>query len=575
MKSLFTFLLLFVVNFALLPSQGLAATDPFAEEANTQSEPSFLPVEQAYQVDLVENGDQLTAFWTIADGYYLYRERFAVSELNTATTSTLSAEYETGKIKHDEFFGETEVYYNATAIHISGFSNDAQAIFKIRSQGCADAGLCYPPRDQFFTRDGKGGFTELDAKTARAMAAGETNNTVTAASAPVGVASLLFILLSAALGGAILNLMPCVFPVLGLKVLSFANAHEGRPSGHGLSYTAGVVLSFIAVAGVLIGLQQAGQAVGWGFQLQSPWFVSALAGLFFVLSLNMLGLFEIGGSFMSLGGELTQKGGYQGSFFTGVLATLVASPCTAPFMGSAVGFAATQPPAISLLVFAALGLGMALPILLLTLFPRWLALLPKPGMWMVTLRQFMAFPLLATAIWLAWVVGRQTGANGMAANLLCWLLIGFALWLWQRKTLGKGLALLSLLAIPFLLANTFNADNSKQLQQQSGFDRSQIERFRENGQAVFLDVTADWCITCAANENLVLNTDEIQQAFAERNIVYLVADWTRYDPAITDLLADYQRNGVPLYLYFPADIAQPAVVLPQILTKEIVLSSLR
>lgn len=567
MKSLLSVLLLFFVNNLALASDPFQAGDRF----NLDTAPSFLPVEQAYHVDVVDSGQQLKLHWTIAEGYYLYRERFSVDSLHSDTE--LSIEFEPGKQKHDEFFGLTEVYYNATAITLSGFPQGQQAVLKLRSQGCADAGLCYPPRDQYFRRDSSGDFVEINRE--QALNSNSAAATTEPGLKPAGLSGLLLILLSAALGGAILNLMPCVFPVLGLKVLSFANAHQGRPAGHGLFYSLGVVASFIAVAALLITLQQAGQAVGWGFQLQSPWFVTALACLFFALGLNMLGLFEIGGAFMNLGGELSQQSGYRGSFFTGVLATLVASPCTAPFMGSAVGFAATQPAAVALLVFAALGTGMALPVLLLTLFPRWLKLLPKPGAWMVGLRQFMAFPLLATAIWLAWIVGRQTGAGGMAAALLAWLLIGFALWLWPRKILGRSLAAVSLIAIFPLLHNSFSSSQAAQIQLQTGFDRSQIQRYRDSGQAVFVDVTADWCITCAANENLVLNTEAVQQALADSNTAYLVADWTRYDPAITELLADFQRNGVPLYLYYPADNNQPAQVLPQILSQELVLNVLK
>jgi thiol:disulfide interchange protein DsbD len=333
------------------------------------------------------------------------------------------------------------------------------------------------------------------------------------------------------------------------------------------------VLSFVAVAGVLIALQQAGQAIGWGFQLQTPWFVALLASLFFVLSLNLLGVFEIGGSWMSVGDDLSRQSGYSGSFFTGVLATVVASPCTAPFMGTAVGFAASQTPAISLLVFAFIGIGMALPVLLLTLFPAGLRRLPKPGQWMITLRQLLAFPLLATAVWLSWVVGRQTGANGMALILSAWLLIGFGLWLYKLGPAAKILAMISYIAALSLMLIGLNKpiENNAIV---SGFDSSQIQRLRESGQNVFLDVTADWCITCAANEALVLHTDTIRAAFILHNVHYVTADWTRYDPAITQLLADYQRNGIPLYIYFPADLAASPIVLPQVLSKSMLLSLL-
>lgn len=582
------FFLLLAALLLSLAGTAQASDDIFASPSASFTtfggdEPDFLPVEQAYQVSISPRGNdqgasaELELFWTIAEGYYLYQERFAVtaSDASNGQSLDIAAAYQPGKVKDDPYFGKTEVYYDSTRIAVSGFPTGSDAMLHVRSQGCADAGLCYPPRDQYFQRNDAGQFVEVSAPTSARPAAdsgaiGSATPTTLSAGEPA-TASLWLVLLMAAAGGAILNLMPCVFPVLGLKVLSFANAHHGKPVNHGLSYSIGVVASFVAVAALLIGLQQAGRAVGWGFQLQSPWFVAGLACLFFVLSLNLLGLFEIGGRWMNLGGDLSQEPGLKGSFFTGVLATVVASPCTAPFMGTAVGFAASQPPLVSLLVFACLGAGMALPVLLLTLFPRWLRLLPKPGQWMVVLRQFLAFPLIATAIWLAWVVGRQTGASGMAGTLLAWLLISFALWLWPLRKLGKALAVISLIAAPLILNATLQRDTTPLA---GNFDRQQIDDLRQQGRHVFLDVTADWCITCAANESLVLNTDRIQQAFADANVAYVVADWTRYDPAITDLLAEYQRNGIPLYVYYPSDLRAAPIILPQVLNKGLILDLL-
>jgi thiol:disulfide interchange protein len=526
------------------------------------SNPSFLPVEQAYQSDLQWNNDNLLLGWQITEGYYLYRERFELSASVDGKPVAVNSRFEPGKVKQDPYFGETEVYYHNTSIAISDIPSQPFTL-SITSQGCADAGLCYPPQTQHYRIDS---ISQLIEQT---TAPKKTSPLPATADVP----TLWLILIFAALGGAILNLMPCVFPVLGLKVLSFANARSGSPASHGVAYSAGVVLSFVAVAGVLIALQQAGQAIGWGFQLQTPWFVALLASLFFVLSLNLLGVFEIGGSWMSVGDDLSRQSGYSGSFFTGVLATVVASPCTAPFMGTAVGFAASQTPAISLLVFAFIGIGMALPVLLLTLFPAGLRRLPKPGQWMITLRQLLAFPLLATAVWLSWVVGRQTGANGMALILSAWLLIGFGLWLYKQGPAAKILAMASYITALSLMLIGLNKpiENNANV---SGFDSSQIQRLRESGQNVFLDVTADWCITCAANEALVLHTDTIRAAFILHNVHYVTADWTRYDPAITQLLADYQRNGIPLYIYFPADLAASPIVLPQVLSKSMLLSLL-
>ncbi|MBB5188691.1 thiol:disulfide interchange protein DsbD [Zhongshania antarctica] len=523
------------------------------------SNPSFLPVEQAYQSDLQWNNDNLLLGWQITEGYYLYRERFQLSASVDGKPAAISTRFEPGKVKQDPYFGETEVYYHNTSIAISDIPSQPFTL-SITSQGCADAGLCYPPQTQHYRIDP---ISQLIEKTS-------APKKISPLPATADVPTLWLILIFAALGGAILNLMPCVFPVLGLKVLSFANARSGSPASHGIAYSAGVVLSFVAVAGVLVALQQAGQAIGWGFQLQTPWFVALLASLFFVLSLNLLGVFEIGGSWMNIGGDLSRQSGYSGSFFTGVLATVVASPCTAPFMGTAVGFAASQTPAISLLVFGFIGIGMALPVLLLTLFPAGLRRLPKPGQWMITLRQLLAFPLLATAVWLSWVVGRQTGANGMALILSAWLLIGFGLWLYRQGLAAKILAIVAYIGALSLMLIGLNKpiENNANV---TGFDSSQIQRLRESGQNVFLDVTADWCITCAANEALVLHTDTIRAAFILHNVHYVTADWTRYDPAITQLLADYQRNGIPLYIYFPADLSASPIVLPQVLSKSMLL----
>lgn len=554
----------------LLASTAQAAGDFFSTSSANgldDSSPQFLPVEEAYQSQLLWNNGALLLSWTAADGYYLYKERFVLKASIDGSAAPLRAEFETGKLKQDPNFGETEVYYHNTTITLHDLPTNTFTL-SVTSQGCADAGLCYPPQTQHYTVDPQQQTVTAAAAPMRAGA----SNVVTLAGDDNSDRALWLILVFAALGGAILNLMPCVFPVLGLKVLSFTNADNGSPLKHGLIYSLGVVLSFVAVAGLLIALQQAGQAIGWGFQLQTPWFVALLACLFFVLSLNLLGLFEIGGSWTNVGSDLSRQRSYSGSFFTGVLATVVASPCTAPFMGTAVGFAASQAPAIALLVFAFIGIGMALPVLLLTLFPAGLRRLPKSGSWMISLRQFLAFPLLATAIWLTWVIGRQTGADGMALTLLAWLLIAFGLWLHGKG--NKLMAAVIVTAAVAMVTSKLSAPPDNMVTSSGNFDPSEIQQLREAGHNVFLDVTADWCITCAANETLVLNTDTIRDAFTQHNVHYFVADWTRYDPAITALLADYKRNGIPLYIYYPADLNAAEIMLPQVLTKAMIIELL-
>ena len=561
------FLLLVIL---LLAGTTQAANDFFSTSAIDgfdNDSPQFLPVEEAYQSQLVWNKNQLLISWTAAEGYYLYKERFALKATIGGEPAPLGADLEAGKLKQDPNFGETEVYYYSTTITLHNFPTEPFTL-SVTSQGCADAGLCYPPQTQYYAVDSqRQTVTEIEKPLI-----GSPAKFITLSGSDDTDSALWLILVFAALGGAILNLMPCVFPVLGLKVLSFTNANNGSPLKHGLVYSGGVVLSFIAVAGLLIFLQQAGQAIGWGFQLQTPWFVALLACLFFALSLNLLGLFELGTNLSNIGSDLSRKSGYSGSFFTGVLATIVASPCTAPFMGTAVGFAASQPPVVALLVFAFIGIGMALPVLLLTLFPAGLRRLPKSGSWMISLRQLLAFPLLATAIWLLWVSGRQAGVDGMITTLSAWLLISFGVWLHGKGLkLVAGLIVIAAVAMVFIkLTEQPDAANLKN----ANFDRSEIQRLRENGQNVFLDVTADWCITCAANEKLVLHTDKIRAAFEQHNVHYLVADWTSYDPGITALLADYKRNGIPLYIYSPADPSAAEIMLPQVLNNAMIIELL-
>ena len=398
---------------------------------------------------------------------------------------------------------------------------------------------------------------------------------------------ILTVFLFAMVGGLILNLMPCVFPVLSLKAMSLAS-NSGAPireqQMHGLAYTAGVILSFLALAGTLLSLQAGGALIGWGFQLQSPWFVAALAFLFFFMGLSMSGVIEIGSGIMGVGSDLADKDGYSGSFFTGVLASVVASPCTAPFMGAALGFAFTQTMLVALTVFFALGLGMSLPFLLISFVPALANMLPRPGSWMLTFRQFLAFPLYATAVWLLWVLGRQTGV-AMALVVGCCVLIGIAAWLYQRPTqsnwryvemaliLACVAGVFSVLASPMLKTeqSTVAAVDGENYEVYSD---ARLAELRNNNQPVFVNMTASWCITCLVNEKVALGSDTVTEALADKDVVYLKGDWTNNDPVITAVLKRYQTSGVPLYLMYPADPNLPAEVLPQILTEGIILDAL-
>jgi thiol:disulfide interchange protein len=385
-------------------------------------------------------------------------------------------------------------------------------------------------------------------------------------------------------GGIILNLMPCVFPVLSLKLLSFAgkNPYLAHTRMHGIVYCAGVIASFLVVAALLLFLRAGGEAIGWGFHLQSPWFIEALTYLFLVMALALGGMLEIGTRFMGLGGSLASQGGYGGSFFTGVLAVVVASPCSAPFMGSALGFAITQPPLTALAIFAALGAGMAAPFVLLSSVPALLRFMPRPGPWMDRFKRFMAFPMLLTCVWLLWVLGNQTSASGMAIVLAGCLLLALAVWLhnepiekplWRtarRATQWAGvLAAFALLAAPMLRpAPRTGVDGGDYV----AYTPQRLQQLLEAGQPVFIDATADWCITCIANEQVTLNHPEVQRKMREK-VVLMKADWTNEDPAITALLQQYGRSGVPLYLLY--DGSNPvATVLPQLLTPALVLGAL-
>ena len=380
-------------------------------------------------------------------------------------------------------------------------------------------------------------------------------------------------------GGSILNLMPCVFPILSLKVLGFARSTDHDRHLHSWVYTAGVIASFVLVAAILIAAQRAGSAIGWGFQLQTPGFVIALAYLFVVMGLSLSGLIQLGGGVMNAGSGLADRGGLSGSFFTGVLAVVVASPCTAPFMGTALGFAISQPPQTGLLVFAALGAGMAAPLLLFSYSGAARKLMPKPGPWMETLKQLLAFPLYGTAIWLLWVAGRQTGVNTMAAALGGALVLALGLWLWRYGGWRKGLALACMLAAVSLGSWRGLDENGGHATQLSAgkvaWSEQQLAQLRSSGKPVFVDVTADWCITCIANETAVLLTDEMTAAFASHGVVYMVADWTNYNADIASFLQQHGRTGIPLYLMYPADPNQEPLLLPQLLTKNTVLEALR
>lgn len=406
-----------------------------------------------------------------------------------------------------------------------------------------------------------------------------------AAAAPEPDHGLAGILLFALLGGLILNLMPCVFPVLSLKALGVLHARaESRRDQrlHALAYTAGVLASFGAVAGALIALRAGGAAIGWGFQLQSPVFVTLLVYLLFVLGLSLSGWVNVGTRWMGAGQALTRRPGHAGSFCTGVLAVVVASPCTAPFMGTAMGYALTQPAGVALAVFLTLGFGLALPFLLLGLVPALAAWLPRPGAWMEGFKQLLAFPLYLTAVWLLWVLGGLTDRNGMALALVGLVLLGFALWLTRSpRWPARALALASVLGAAALLVHPLlrppavanpEATARHAAESWEPYSDARFEELRAKGRTVFVDFTADWCLTCKINERVALRSKPVLAAFAEHRVALLVGDWTAQDPAIAAVLRRYGRDGVPLYLVSRRG-GKPEV-LPQLLTPGLVTQAL-
>jgi thiol:disulfide interchange protein DsbD len=393
------------------------------------------------------------------------------------------------------------------------------------------------------------------------------------------------------LGGLILNLMPCVFPVLFLKGLALVNSgNEERHKlrAHGLVYAVGILVSFWVLVAVLLGLRAAGSTLGWGFQFQSPVFLALMAGLLFFLGLSLAGQFEIGLTLTSAGGSLAAKQGYAGSFFTGVLAVVVATPCTAPFMGAAIGYALAQPAAVTFAIFTALALGLAAPYVALTLQPAWTRILPRPGVWMEVLRQAVSVPIFATVIWLAWVLAQAYGAGILAALLASFLLLAIAGWFlgrWPARRWATAVAAVIVAAViglsvysKALVVPRFSGVGVVTLQSGPGTDwqpwsAEAVSRYQAEGRPVFVDFTASWCLSCQVNERVALNQPSVQKAFQDGNVVLLRADWTRHDEAITQTLTALGRSGVPAYaLYAPGE--RSPRLLPEVLTPGIVTDAL-
>ncbi len=558
---------------------GVSSVDSFIESEGVVE---FLPVHEAYQLEVDVREDHLLLNWFMVDGYFLYGHKFTVDLVKNREILSLTVEKEQGEISYDEYFEEdVEKFYHATTLkailpqELLTQTDNHSLTLTAGYQGCADAGLCYPPEALYYR-------INLNASTATVFSAPTATPAVSQPDVLRVETSFVLMLLFAVLGGLILNLMPCVFPVLSIKVLSFASSASSQRhlKLHGWMYTLGVVASFILFAALLLAMRSAGQAVGWGFQLQSPMFIAFLAYLFVCLGLVLSGLVEVGGSMMGIGQQLTEGSGKRSSFFTGVLAVVVSSPCSVPFMGTALGFALTQNALPALLVFAALGVGLALPFLVLSHIPALVNLLPKPGLWMERFKELLAFPLYLTAVWLLWVLGHQSGNDAVALLLVGFVLLLFGLWLHRggaRRLWLLPIVVALLLPLSPIIAtpDAKEVDTASSDEYWQTYSAEKLAAYISAGEPVFVELTADWCITCLMNEKVALNRPDVIAAMRGQGIHYLRGDWTNGDPEITALLEQYNRAGVPLYLLFSANSQQPVRILPQLLTEGLVLEELK
>ncbi|WP_298576371.1 protein-disulfide reductase DsbD [uncultured Luteimonas sp.] len=622
---------------------GAAPTGLRGVDASGAAQPLPLPPEQAFGFEAIAgDGDTLLLRFTPAPGYYLYRDRSSFRVDGHAGIGAGAPGWPPGVAHRDEHFGEVVVYFDQVDVPLPLRRTTADAAtvrLTATFQGCQDEGICYPPMTRAVEVALPAGTVDTsdDAASARPasesqpptagddaaaepgaaasgsespsperlaaseMADGESDSDPTssppdasadnaartappASALPAGGA--LGALLLALLGGLVLNLMPCVLPILSLKVLGLAQSGESRARArsHALWYTAGVLVAFAAIGALVLALRAGGQALGWGFQLQQPWFVAALVYLMFAVGLSLSGVFTLGGRIGSVGQALASRTGPAGDFFTGVLACVVASPCIAPFMGGALAFAFTASPWLALAVFLMLGLGLALPFLLIGFVPALADRLPRPGAWMETFKQVLAFPMYLTAIWLLWVLGKQRGVDAMALVTVGLAVFALALWWHERRRWTGGAAgrLLALALAVMALLPVWKVDSMAPPQRaaeasvdgRQAWSEERLQALRSEGRAVFVNMTADWCVTCKANERRVLSQPAFRAALEQADAAYLVGDYTNTDPAITAFLDRHRAVGVPLYVVYPRGGGE-GEVLPALLNDEIVTAALR
>jgi thiol:disulfide interchange protein len=514
------------------------------------------PAEQAFRFDAIaQDAHHLLLRWTIAKGYYLYRDQTKL-EVKDAPKLSLSPTWPAGVQHRDAHFGNTTVYFDELTLPVA-VNGDTQGMTSLAIvasfQGCQDGGLCYPlmTREAHIDLTGNGGTkVETAPNPAPEM---PPANVKKADSLNV---SLWYALLLALGGGLVLNLMPCVLPVLSIKAIGLIESGENpaRRRLHALMYTAGVLVSFAVLGMVIIALKTA-----WGAHLQSPVVVAVLALIMLAVALSMSGVVQFGASLGNTGSTLASRSGPAGDFFTGVLAVVVASPCTAPFMGTALAYALVAPIASAICVFLALGVGLALPFLAVGFVPALSRWLPRPGRWMETLKEVLAFPMYLTAVWLAWVLANQRGADAVGLLLVAAVLLAMTLWWFERSrnrgVIGRALvvllALLTVAPLYYLATLPLAAPAAGTADGIVAYSPEKLAALRKAGTPVFVDMTADWCVTCKANEHAVLNGDDFKALLKRTGAVYMKGDWTNEDPAISAFLQEYHSPGVPLYVVFP------------------------
>ena len=591
-------------RFILLATLLLAATGAFAQ--STSPGDGLLPVTQAFALKpVIAKPGTINLHFDIAPHYYLYRGRIHAKILTAGVTAG-ALQTPAGIKEHDPYLGDVEIYHDAVEASLPyGATGVMPATLKVAVtyQGCheVEPKICYPPNTETVTLPTSGGGPVGATDGDSAINGGAPRDSVTASLAAASAAptsatpesgartanqinmGLAFALLLAFVGGLILNLMPCVLPVLAIKAVGVLESGESRQRARvgALAYAAGVIATFLAIGLAILGLRGAGHAVGWGTQLQQPLIVAVLACVLFAVGLSMSGVVQFGSSLGNVGTGLTRRGGAVGHFFTGVLAVIVASPCTAPFMGVALAYAFVAPAAHELLVMLMLGIGLALPLTLIGLVPALARLLPKPGGWMETLKQILAFPMYLSAVWLVWVLAHQRGADAVALVLVAMVLLAAAFW-WHARggparrvghvfTLVLALAgLASLYAVARVAppVRTAAADDSS-----VAFSAAKLQSLRDTGTPVFVDIGADWCVTCKANEYAVLNTRGFRKLLQETGAVYMKGDWTDVDPEIGAYLKQFHSPGVPLYVIYPRG-GGAGRALPTVLTASLVRTAL-